>query len=237
MLRVSLKLSKGGERKYLSHRDVIRAFEYALRRAQVPVAYSSGFNPRPRMSFGSAVGVGVTSDDERIVLELASPMSESEMRDTLNGQLPKGLSVVAVEAVPDGVKSPIAALNASEFRMTILCGEGCDPAAVVQAVRKMNSPGELRVVREREGKTKEFDLKPYLLRADVIEYRGKRMVIEVGLKSTDSGGAGPRDFMQALSASVPNPEVEAVHRIRQFHSGNELRRAASNMQTEPEGGE
>ena len=79
MNRVMLRLNKGEAVKYISHRDYVRAFEMALRRARVPVAYSSGFNPRANMSFGSAVGVGVESDDERILVELSKPIPPGEV--------------------------------------------------------------------------------------------------------------------------------------------------------------
>lgn len=213
MYRVSLKLHKGEEIKYLSHRDIIRAFEFALRRAKIPVAYSSGFNPRPCMSFGSAIGVGVTSDDERIVLDLASAENPQEVKERLNSTLPNGLQVLEAEVVPEGVKSPISSLNASEFEITV---EG-DAEEIGRAIDHLMSYEEIRIIRVREGKSKEIDIRPYLMEAGINSKDGLTN-IRVSLRSTSTGGAGPRDFVQALRDRLPNLIVRRVHRLRQFHA-------------------
>ena len=210
--RVLLRLVKGPEVKYLSHLDFIRAFERALRRARIPVQYSAGFNPRPRMSFGSAVGVGVTSDDERIVLETAEPQEPAEVMTRLNAQLPKGLEILAAEAVPEeGRRSgSLSELNASKFRITLTCG---DVGAIERAIENILASGEVRVAREREGKVREVNIRPYIIGARVSEDD-----LEVCLRSSDSGGASPRDFMQAIGALTPNLSIERIHRLAQYHA-------------------
>ena len=219
MSHVSLRLRKGDEVKYLSHRDLIRAFELALRRARIAVVYSAGFNPRPRMSFGSAIGVGVTSDDERIVLELLSPDDPSDIMERLNSRLPKGLEVLEAEAVPDGVRRKVLGLNTSEFQIT--CDGECDAQAVGKAIEELLASSEVRVVRVRgEGETKEVDIRPYVLSADTAECGGC-VVINVCLGFGSSGGAGPRDFVLALRKLMSNLGVRKIHRLRQFCAGNQ----------------
>ena len=214
MLRVLLRLSKGEEIKYLSHRDVIRAFEFALRRARIDVMYSSGFNPRPRMSFGSAIGVGVTSEDERIILELASP--QAEIVERLNSQLPKGLAVLEAEDIPEGVKSPLSGLNAVRFRITL----ECDPEAVGAAIEKLLASDEIKIIRVREGKTKEIDVRPYIMEAVVVESGDSTVVVDVCLRVSDSGGGSSKDFVQALGNLVLNMEVRKIHKLSQYHLNN-----------------
>ena len=215
MSRVLLRLRKGDEVRYLSHRDMVRAFELALRRAGIPVAYSEGFNPRPRMSFGAAVGVGVTSDDERIVLETAEPQEPAEVMTRLNAQLPKGLEILAAEAVPEeGRRSgSLSELNASKFRITLTCGEDCEGGAIEHAIEEMLASGEIRIMREREGKVREVNIRPYIIGARVSEDD-----LEVCLRSSDSGGASPKDFMQAIGALTPNLSIERIHRLVQYHA-------------------
>ena len=207
--RVLLRLQKGGEVKYLSHLDFIRAFEHALRRARIPVEYSAGFNPRPRMSFGSAVGVGVTSDDERIILELAEPMAASEAKEALNLILPGGIEVLEAEALPEGTKR--VATTGSQFRLAL---RG-DSSAIEKAVGELLESKEIPVTRVRENRTKETDLRPNLIEAGVTGSDGDSVTLEIGLRSGDSGGARPQDFMQALEQKVPNVVLLSVHRVRQ----------------------
>ena len=207
--RVLLRLQKGGEVKYLSHLDFIRAFEHALRRARIPVEYSAGFNPRPRMSFGSAVGVGVTSDDERIILELAEPMAASEVKEALNSMLPEGIEVLEAEALPEGTKR--VATTGSQFRLIV---QG-DSSAIEKAAGELLESKEIPVTRVRENRTKESDLRPNLIEARVTGSDGDSVILEIGLRSGDSGGARPQDFMQALEQKVPNIVLLSVHRVRQ----------------------
>jgi radical SAM family uncharacterized protein/radical SAM-linked protein len=217
MFRVMLSLRKGEEVKYLSHRDFIHTFELALRRARVPIAHSQGFNPRPKMSFGSAIGVGVMSEDERIQLELAAPLAASDVKDALNASLPPGMEVLGANMVPEGEKSPISLLNASEFRIGI-SGEGCDPNNVQAALDQLLVSSEIRVIREKEGARKELDIRPYLVSAVQQSASDEALTVTVVLRFGDSGGAGPRDFLQAIKRILPGLEVQAVCRTRQFAS-------------------
>ncbi|OGC12036.1 hypothetical protein A3K48_06135 [candidate division WOR-1 bacterium RIFOXYA12_FULL_52_29] len=93
-MRVQIKYIKGEEVKFISHRDLIRAFGRAIRRAEIPIAYSQGFNPRMKISWGQALKVGATSSGETAELLLALPLSPSEVMARLNHQLPKGLAVI-----------------------------------------------------------------------------------------------------------------------------------------------
>lgn len=93
-MRVQIKYRKAPEVKYLSHRDLIRAFGRAIRRAELPIAYSQGFNPRMKISWGQALKVGASSEGETAELQLASPMPPDEVMTRLNRQLPKGLAVI-----------------------------------------------------------------------------------------------------------------------------------------------
>ncbi len=218
MSRVLVKLRKGEPVKYISHLDVVRTFEHALRRARVPVTYSAGFNPRPKMSFARAVGVGVTSDDERIVLELATPEEPQIIKERLNSQLPAGIEVLSVESVPAGEKSPLVGLNASEFRITATCAVELDARTAAARVDELLAAGQVNVVRKRRTETREVDIRPYILGIDVAECSTGRLVLTARLQSGDSGGARPQDLVAALRNLAPDLGVERIHRVRQYKS-------------------
>lgn len=218
MSRAMLRLRKGDEVKYLSHLDVMRAFEFALRRAQIPVSYSEGFNPRPRMSLGSAVGVGVTSDDERIIVELASPMDGREVGERLGSKLPAGFEVLDAEVIPDGVKSPLSALNASRFRIEFSCEKACDCSTIENALSEILDSTQVVVSRARKGETKDVDIRPHLLDARLMECSDDSAALEVRLRLGDSGGARPQDFAQALQNRIANTNLISIRRLEQFHA-------------------
>ena len=210
-----LKLTKNDRVKYISHRDFVRAFELALRRARLPLAYSEGFNPRPKMSFGLALGVGVTSDDEKILLSLAQQEDLSVIQEKLNANLPSDIRVTDAEEIPEGIKSPISAINASLFQITVACDADC-ASELQDAIIGMLKSEKISVTRIRDGRTKESDIRPSLKEASVKSFQDGDATIEIVLRIGESGGAGPQDFVQALKGLMPNLKVKSIHRTKQF---------------------
>jgi radical SAM-linked protein len=89
--------------RFASHRDVARAFERGVRRAGLPIAYSSGFSPHPKISYAGGAPTGVASEAEYLTLGLTSPQAADQVREQLDAVLPDGIDVVdVVEASLDG---------------------------------------------------------------------------------------------------------------------------------------
>src|SRR6187455_2222946 len=100
--RLRIKYAKRGRARFTSHRDFGRAFERALRRAAVPMAYSSGFSPHPRISYANAAPTGAASEAEYLEIGLAAGCDPDKVRDALDAALPPGLDVVAVSVATPG---------------------------------------------------------------------------------------------------------------------------------------
>ena len=94
--RLAVRYAKRGRLRFTSHRDFARAFERALRRAAVPMAYSAGFSPHPKISWVGAAPTGVASEAEYVEIGLAEPRDPEEVRRELDAALPPGLDVVSV---------------------------------------------------------------------------------------------------------------------------------------------
>jgi radical SAM-linked protein len=92
--QIKVKYRKGEEVKFISHRDLMRAFQRAVRRAGLPVAYSQGFNPHMKISWGNALKVGATSEEEYAQLQLEGWVKPEELKARLNQHLPKGLAIL-----------------------------------------------------------------------------------------------------------------------------------------------
>jgi radical SAM-linked protein len=97
--RIRIKYTKGDEVKFISHRDLMRVFQRAVRRANMPIAYSQGFNPHMKISWGQALKVGKTSDSESAELQLENWIKPQELRERLNAQLPKGIEILEANLV------------------------------------------------------------------------------------------------------------------------------------------
>ena len=101
MQRIRLRYTKRGRLRFTSHRDIARVFERALRRAQIPMAFSAGFSPHPKISWVGAAATGVASEAEYVEIALAERRDPEQLRQQLDASLPDGIDVTeAVEAAP-----------------------------------------------------------------------------------------------------------------------------------------
>lgn len=99
MQKIRIKFAKGEEMKFISHRDLMRVFQRAIRRAGLPIAYSQGFNPHMKISWGNALKLGKTSDSEFAVLQFDNWIKPQELLQRLNRQLPKGIEILEANLV------------------------------------------------------------------------------------------------------------------------------------------
>ena len=128
MQRIRLRYTKRGRLRFTSHRDIARAFERALRRAQVPMAYSAGFSPHPKISWVGAAPTGVASEAEYVEIGLAEHRDLTELVKALDESLPAGIDVLEAVDAPEGTSLPDR-IQASRWTIKL---PGV-PAPVVQA--------------------------------------------------------------------------------------------------------
>ena len=100
MQRLRLRFSRGEELKYVSHLDLMRLWERALRRAGIPIAYSEGFSPHPRISLAAPLPIGVTSEAELMDVVVQKVVSPYFFMQNTKPQLPRGMEVFEVLQVP-----------------------------------------------------------------------------------------------------------------------------------------
>ncbi|MFT4084438.1 MAG: TIGR03936 family radical SAM-associated protein [Nocardioides sp.] len=108
--RLRIRYAKRGRLRFTSHRDFSRAFERAVARAGVPVAYSSGFNPHPRISYAGAAPTGAASEAEYVELALREPVDPGSTREALSAAMPSGLDLVEVVDAANTMPGALAEL-------------------------------------------------------------------------------------------------------------------------------
>lgn len=127
--RIRLRYAKRGRLRFTSHRDFSRAFERAVVRAGIPMAYSSGFHPHPRISYAGAAPTGSASEAEYVEIGLARPVAPEEVRAAIDAALPTGLDVLAAAESPGGSLADL--LEVSRWQLTLTeVGAGAVQAAV-----------------------------------------------------------------------------------------------------------
>ena len=159
--RLRVRYAKRGRARFASHRDIGRAIERALRRAQIPMAYSSGFSPHPRISYAGASPTGAASESEYLELGLAARLEPASVRDLLNQALPDGIEVVGVA---EGSGSLAELLTASCWRLDL---PGVTASIADQAVAELLAQPEHLVERMTKTGMRSFDVRSAILRLEV----------------------------------------------------------------------
>jgi radical SAM-linked protein len=150
--RLRIRYAKRGRLRFTSHRDFSRAFERALFRARVPMAFSSGFNPHPRISYAGASPTGAASEAEYLEIGLAEVVDPDVVRRELDASLPEGLDLL--EVVPSAGGSLADRLEASVWEITVT---GVDLATLASAAEQLFATDQVPVERMTKKGLRRFD--------------------------------------------------------------------------------
>ncbi|WP_109506491.1 TIGR03936 family radical SAM-associated protein [Nocardioides speluncae] len=164
--RLRIRYAKRGRLRFTSHRDFSRAFERAIFRARVPMAYSSGFNPHPRISYAGAAPTGSASEAEYLEIGLAEVADPAAIKALLEEALPDGLDVLEVVESPGGSLADL--LTASRW----LIDTTADQAAAAAAVAAFLASDEVLVQRMTKKGVREFNCRAAVASLTVVERAG-----------------------------------------------------------------
>jgi radical SAM-linked protein len=164
-MRLRVRFTKSGKIRFISHRDLARLMERAFRKLGLPVAYTEGFSPRPKFSFGLALSVGHESEAEYLDVELATKVDLDGLAARLTAALPEGLSVTGFAIMQPGANSLQQAIACCGWRIELL-GAPLDEARA--AVATVLAALELPLERERKGKTTVVNVRPAILELEVM---------------------------------------------------------------------
>ena len=160
--KLRIQHAKRGRLRFTSHRDFQRAFERALRRANIPMAYSAGFSPHPKISYANAAATGVASEAEYVEIGVVQKVDPEAVCRVLNEVLPAGFDVLAVVEARTG--DFVARLEASHWNIEL---PGVTQVEITEAIAKFL--GETEVLVERNTKTgiRTFDARAAVLRVEI----------------------------------------------------------------------
>ncbi len=204
---------KGEPVRWLGHLDLLRTFERAVRRSGLPVAFSSGYNPRERLSFASALGVGVTGSCELALLELSEAVEPSHMVDALNSVLPPGIRVLNAElCLDDTTRNPWKRYVCSEFILTCSRPEGAGPSILKEAIERLLSRTRVEVTTGAENGTRTRDIRRFLIWMRPVEITGDTIRLSVGVALGQEGSARPAEIVAALAQELEGITLRRAHR-------------------------
>lgn len=192
--RLRVHYTKRGRLRFSSHRDFARAFERALRRAEIPMAYSAGFTPHPKISYIGAAPTGVASEAEYLEIGLARETDPDTVRAALDEALPDGLDVV--EVVPAGSGSLADRITAAQWHVEL---PGVDPDALHEAVLELLGRTDLTVERVTKDGRRTVNVRGALVSARVRPevVAGGRAILDVVVRQV-TPAIRPDDILAAL---------------------------------------
>ena len=159
-----VRYAKRGKMRFASHRDVARVFERGVRRAGLPIAYSAGFTPHPKISYAGGAPTGVASEAEYLSLALTSRQAAAQVSQRLNAALPDGIDVIDV--IDDGLDGGVGPLEASRWQVVL---PGVGRADTAQAVAGFLALGEAPVERLMDKGVRTMDARAAVVEMDVLE--------------------------------------------------------------------
>jgi radical SAM-linked protein len=209
---------KAEEARWISHLDVKRTLERAMRRAELPLALTEGHNPHPKLSLGPPLSVGITGDAEMFAVHLEVAMSPEALRERLNAQLPPGVQVVEAWMVPAyRKKETFGEIDVAEYLVTVR-GESAETLSA--RASELMARAELVVQRGGERPERSVDLRPLILSVSVVETRGEEIDLKMRLKTGSHGGARPQEVLSLLGIT-DGEHLVRYHRTGLYASGQE----------------
>ncbi len=200
-MRIQINFIKQGSLRFISHHDLMKLFERAIRRAEIPIKMSKGFNPRPKIAFPLALSVGIKGIDEKLELELCERMQVSEIKSRLKKQLPQSIQITSVDPIATRQRSSV-----TDVTYVVRPKEGKMPA--VKEINEFLSRDVVNTQRKRKKLT--FDLRP-----SVINITTDSQFIGLNLKMTPKGIARPEEVLSHLGLKAGKDyELSEIVRTR-----------------------
>lgn len=150
MAKLLLKYAKEGRLRFLSHLEVAKSLERVLRRSELPLAFSDGFHPRPKLSFGPALPLGASGLSEYAMVVLTEEMSIEDVKNRLNSMLPEGLRLLAAEYIPLEAPSLGRLSEVASYEVLAATEREIDKGEIVESIAWLFKQASL-VVRKANG--------------------------------------------------------------------------------------
>jgi radical SAM-linked protein len=204
IVKIRTKFNKADEVKFISHLDLMNSLTRTLRRAKIPIKFSQGYNPRPLISFGAALAVGITSSNEYADFEMEE-YPVDKFKDDFNDELPTGIEIIQVEEIPVRTKSLMAQINAAKYEIDLKFTEQITEEKLDKFLEDFMSKEKVMVVRKRRNKSdRKFNLRPMVFSLKLVKVIGEQeAVIETVIQTGSSGNLRPQELIRSLQRGIP----------------------------------
>ena len=209
MQRLRIRFSRGQEVKFISHLDITRLWQRALKRAEIALAYSEGFNPHPRMSLAAPLAVGVTSEAELMDINLTKFVSPHFFIAVVSQQLPPGIEISQVYQIVPTMPSLQSQVRYAEYKIELKTEKG--QRDVESALDSLLSVKQLPWQHQRDTGLRSYDLRALINSLWLIDCRDGCCTIGMRLRCGSNGSGRPEQVAAALGfTGYP----QSIHRTK-----------------------
>jgi len=206
-----IRFAKRGPVRFISHRDVARAFERAFRVAEVPVAFTLGFSPRPKVSFGPALAVGYESDAEYLDVECVHEVDADQLAAGVNGALPEGMAVTGIGPLADRAPALQEVITSLAYRVALVPVADGVPSAAAAAFLACD---ELPIEVTRKGERSVEDIRPSVRALAVVAGDPPTLELELATRPRTLRVA---DVVAGLRTMHEDAATLVEHRVVRTH--------------------
>lgn len=220
-VRIIAAFQKNKEISYISHLDVQRTLQRAFRRADLPLAYTNGYNPHPKLSFATALATGFSSEAEWIDLELEAYVSPEEFISRVNSVLPSGLRFHTAFEGDDSIDTLSKILNGARYSIKLFPDAPVSSEQLQKALDSLLGEQEILVQKKTKGGIKPTNIRPEIIEAHLLESTDSILRIELAGTLTVSGGLRVETFLHALYDRIGTTGFAQVNRLSVCFMGTE----------------
>ena len=201
-MRIRITFSKQGALRYTGHLDLHKLWERAARRAELPLAYSQGFHPQPKISLAAAVPLGFSSTCEVLDMRLERDFALDGLTEQLNETLPPGIRVTSIEQVDE--RAPALQTQVVEAEYQVELPEQADPSDLKRRIE--SALASESILRERRGK--KYDLRPLI---ESLEAMDDKIVMLLAAREGATGR--PEEVLDVLGIAFEETRIERTRLI------------------------
>jgi radical SAM-linked protein len=216
-MRMVVQYKKEERVKYISHLDLMRTVHRALRRAKIPVAFSKGYNPQPRVAFAPPLSVGMTSQGEYLDIILDSPFAPEMFCQEMNKVLPKGITMLNGIIVDDSLPSLMSLIQRALYSINIY------PSIedFTTEVERFLEQREITIKKKTKKGERYMDIRPMIHRLELANHAdSKGLVIKTILSAGSMESLNPRQMLHAMFSFIDIEgnynAILAIHRMDMY---------------------
>lgn len=199
--------------KFLSHLDMLRAWQRAIARSGLNLAYSQGFNKHPKLSFSSALAVGLTSSGEYVDIELNEQLQVEEIAKRLQENLPPALELYAIKEIEPKAPPVMSIIQRAEYLVSVQLREKITLEEINEAISELLKAQTLEVERRKKNsrEKKLVDIRPGIYRI-TAKYQEENLIFNLLLQNNSDGNVKPEEVISLLLKNYPQYIISQIHR-------------------------